>query len=418
MIFFSYLLISFNIFRYEVSLALVMVVAIVTGQEGNEVRLPCMEDYDYSYDVCAIVEHVNVTAGDTVVISNSDRYGDATDFIVKESNWEVIPSSVFSTFSNLHRIEMSANIKRLTAGTFANADNLNTIQLNDNQIVEIPQNAFIGAAKLRIIALPANKIENIEDGAFNGLTNLTHLYLTRNKLRIIRNGTFAGTLKLKRIELDRNQIDTIESNAFHLSSLEYIDLGHNRLKTLAADIFNAAPILKTLILNDNEFWQVSDLMAKLNLRKLCTLVFANNPADVINLAHALNLPKLENLNVRNTSSFLHVEMLNATKTANAALEAIDLSSNNLTCSNILSTLEIFPKLVDLNLEENWFEKIDGLNRIEGTFKELRTLNIGCNRFECQWLANEVQTLNVTLDVLHCPEPMIVGAKNVRNVNCV
>lgn len=399
-------------------MVLVTAVAIAGGLEGNEVSVACMEDYDDSYDACVIVEHVNVTAGDTVVITNADRYRDATEFGVKDSNWEVIPSSIFSAFPNLRRTEMTANIKRLTADTFTNADHLNTIQLNGNQIEEIPHDAFIGAQKLRILVLSANRIRNIEDGAFNGLAYLSHLYLTRNELRTIRNGTFAGALKLKRIDLDRNQIDTIEPNAFHLSTLEYIDLGHNKLRTLTADHFNAAPILKTLILNDNELWQVHEFLAKLTLSKLCTLVLANNPADAINLAHALNLPKLENLNVRNTTSNAHVEMPNTTKTGSTILEAIDLSSNNLTRSDILTELEIFPKLADLNLESNWLTKIDGLSRIQETFKELRTLYIGCNRFECQWLANELQTLNVTLDALSCPEPAIVEAKNVRNVNCL
>lgn len=378
-----------------------------------------MDGFVESSNACPIIENVNVTAADTVIITNADEFRNSTEFSVKDSNWEVIPLSIFSTFPYLHRIELSVNIKRLTAETFSNADHLHTMQLSGNKIEVIPSNAFIGAPIVQIIDLSANKIKNIEDGAFNGLSRLSHLHFTRNELQSIRNGTFGGALNLKQIVLDRNQIETIEPHAFRLPHLVYIDLGHNQLKTLTADVFNGALQLKTVILNDNELWQIGELFVNLSLKKLNTLVLANNPVDSINLGHALNLPKLENLNVRNTTPIVHVDWLNATRMeSDALLKAIDLSSNNLTRSDILSVLEIFPHLADLNLELNLFTKIDGLNRIQETFKELRTLMIGCNRFECPWLTNELKMINVTLDVLSCPEPTIVGAKNVRNVNCV
>lgn len=384
---------------------------------GNEVRVACLETNVDSPYACLIVENVNLTANDTLVFANAEQFTDSTEFGAKDSNWEVIPSGVFTTFPHLHRIEMSVNLKRLiSAETFSNGGNLNTIQLSGNQIEEIPRDAFGGAVNVRIINLSSNKISNIADHAFYGLDYLSHLYLTRNELRTIGNGTFDGAMKLKRIELDRNKIETIEPDAFRLPNLEYIDLGHNQLKTLTATVFNGAPILKTLTLNDNELPQVNDLLAKLSLHKLSTFVLANNPVDTINLAHALNLPKLAILNVRNTT--WNVEIVNATKSFGDSLEVLDLSSNNLTRSDILSVLEIFPNLADLNLELNSFTKIDGLNRIQETFKELRMLNIGCNRFECTWLSNALQTVYVTLDVLSCPEPEIIGAKNVRNVNCV
>lgn len=393
-------------------------VAIVAGANGTEVRMACLEQAE-APNACLIIENVNVTANDTIVITNADQFQDATEFEMKDSNWEVIPSSIFTTFPHLHRIEMTVNLKRLVADAFVGADNLHTIQLRGNQIEEIPHGAFTGAPVSRLI-LSENKIRNIDDGAFDGLADLEYAYFTRNELRVIRNGTFGGALKLRRIELDRNQIETIETDAFRLPNLQYIDLGHNKLKSLTADVFNVAPILKTLLLNDNELWQVNEWIAKLTVKKLYALVLANNPVDSINLGQiAPNLPKLENLNLCNTTSIVYVEVSNATKTGSrSALEALDLSNNNLTQSDIISVVEIFPQLADLNLEMNSFTKIDGLDHIQRTFPELRTLFIGCNRFDCEWLANALQTVNVTLDVLSCPDPTINTAKNVRNVDCV
>lgn len=394
-------------------------VTIATGVNGIEVRVACMENVESSV-ACEIEEHSNFTASDTLLITNADQFNDSTEFRVKNSDWESIPESIFSVyFLNLHRIEMSANIKNLTAETFSMAIDLNTIQLSGNHIESIPRDAFVGASNVRIIGLASNKIQNIEDGAFNGLGHLSHLHCSRNGLRIIRNGTFGGAPKLRRIELGHNQIETIETNALQLPHLELIDLGHNNLKALTADMFNIAPVLKTLILNDNELSQMNEFVAKLSGRKLCTLVLANNPADVIDFALTFNLPKLENLNVRNTTSDIRFEKPNATKTINDVLEAIDLSNNNLSNSDIISKLKFAPNLVELNLELNMFTKIDGLNAIETTFPELRVLYCSCNLFDCQWLTHELESVNAKLlDVLSCPEPTINDAKNVKNVDCV
>lgn len=405
---------------FRINFALVVtVVTIGSRVVADEVRLTCMEEgnAEPAY-ACALVENVNVSAGDTVAITNANQFVNSTELSAKESNWEVIPSIIFSAFPHMHRIEMSVGLKRLPAETFLNAGSLNTIQLSGNHIAEIPRKAFAGAENVRIINLVANKIANIENGAFDEFQFLTHLFLTRNELRIVRNGTFAGALKLKRIELDRNQIETVEPDAFDLPGLEYVDLGHNRLKALTADVFNGAPILKTLILNNNELGHVNELIAKLSLKRLSTFVLANNPIESVNLANALSLPKLVSLNVRNTTVNVYAEVTNGTSTDDAVLEAIDLSANNLTRSDILSVLTIFPNLAEINLEMNAFAKIDGLNRVQETFMELQTLNIGCNRFECTWLTQALQTVHVTLDTLSCPEPAIFGTKNVRNVDCV
>lgn len=394
-------------------------VTIATGVRGIEVRVACMENVESSV-ACEIDAQSNFSASDTLLITNADQFRNSMEFRVKNANWETIPASIFTRyFPKLHRIEMSANIKNLTGETFSAAQDLNTIQLVGNQIEEILRDTFVGASNLRIIGLASNKIQNIEDGAFNGLEHLSHLHCSRNGLRIIRNGTFVGAPNLRRIELGHNQIETIETNALQLPYLDYIDLGHNNLKALAADIFNIAPMLKALILNDNELSQMNELVSKLSLNKLSTLVLANNPADRIDLALTFNLPKLENLNVRNTTSDIRFEKPNATKAVNDVLEAIDLSYNNLNRTDILSMLRSAPNLVDLNLELNLFTKIDGLGRIEAMFPELRILYISCNLFECQWLTHELESVNAKLlDVLSCPEPTINDAKNVKNVDCV
>jgi len=57
--------------------------------------------------------------------------------------------------------------------------------------------------------------------------------------------TFAGLRNLRKLDLDRNQISTLSRGAFtHLSSLEIVHLGENRIEEIHGDTFILAKSLK------------------------------------------------------------------------------------------------------------------------------------------------------------------------------
>jgi len=60
--------------------------------------------------------------------------------------------------------------------------------------------------------------------------------------------TFAGLFKLRKLDLDRNQISTLSRGAFtHLSALEVVHLGENRIEEIHSDTFILAKSLKVSV---------------------------------------------------------------------------------------------------------------------------------------------------------------------------
>jgi len=57
--------------------------------------------------------------------------------------------------------------------------------------------------------------------------------------------TFAGLWNLRKLDLDRNQISTLSKGTFtHLSSLEVVHLGENRIGEIHSETFELAKRLK------------------------------------------------------------------------------------------------------------------------------------------------------------------------------
>ena len=125
------------------------------------------------------------------------------------------------------------------------------LDLSNNQLSSIPNNAFYFMPEVEIIDLSHNKISTIDPLAFKNLSMLMKLHLSNNNLTSV--GVWLARLfQLRRLDLTFNSIATIAPNAFRdLPYLEELYLDHNKLSSLLYDDFKPLKSLNRIDLAEN-----------------------------------------------------------------------------------------------------------------------------------------------------------------------
>ena len=96
-----------------------------------------------------------------------------------------------------------ANISQLQAHDFQGLTNLVFLDLEDNQLVSLPQGVFSGLSNLEYLGLGTNNLRTLPPGVFRGLDELYHMDLRWNIFRALPEGIFDDVLdSVRAIELD------------------------------------------------------------------------------------------------------------------------------------------------------------------------------------------------------------------------
>lgn len=118
------------------------------------------------------------------------------------------------------------------------------MNLANNKIFNINEQAFKGLLQLSTLNLTNNKIKSIQNGAFKGLVTLRNLDLSHNKLQKLDNkthGLLDDCFSLEKLYLSHNEIGYITSKTLpHDKWIPYniqeVDLSYNNLQTLNFDL--------------------------------------------------------------------------------------------------------------------------------------------------------------------------------------
>ncbi|OQR71391.1 protein slit-like [Tropilaelaps mercedesae] len=122
------------------------------------------------------------------------------------------------------------SIERLPAEVFKRYPNLLKVDLRDNKIKEIEDNAFVGADRLTDLMLTDNELRHIRPKMLAGLKSIKNLLLCSNHLFHIGNDTFSDLPTLEMLSLIDNQIRCIASDSFaKLRNLKILNLMANPL---------------------------------------------------------------------------------------------------------------------------------------------------------------------------------------------
>ncbi|KAJ8686264.1 hypothetical protein QAD02_022058 [Eretmocerus hayati] len=102
------------------------------------------------------------------------------------------------------------------------------LDLSDNDLSMIKVDTFKNFSNLKRLNLSANKIRLLDEEVFEGLINLERLDLSNNLISTINSHVFRRVPNLKKLKLNGNRIRTLQDGTFHeLTTLQQLDVSNN-----------------------------------------------------------------------------------------------------------------------------------------------------------------------------------------------
>lgn len=186
-----------------------------------------LQTVDDTYETDISVDNTELEGIPIVGIGENALYNDTKiNSLSLPSSIERVKSGAFWKASNLKNVTFADKGKGLkTIGMYAFADcsSLESIDLSNSSITEIPENAFSNCTSLKTVKLPST-VTKIADDAFADCKKLEEIQGFSNcKISEIGKDAFAGCYNLKTFDISSATItslpDTICSNMYALTSI-------------------------------------------------------------------------------------------------------------------------------------------------------------------------------------------------------
>ncbi|XP_077977937.1 uncharacterized protein LOC144433504 isoform X1 [Glandiceps talaboti] len=308
-----------------------------------------------------------LTGFDPLVFSNVGSIQNLTIGTIMLSNSSQLEGLLYSVGMVLGLKALELRVEKVTdfptVLNFQMFENLTSLKLTINDLLELEDFLFSTLSQLRHLQLTICDLESIGDKAFAGLEQLEHLDLSYNELTAVPKSSFHPRWchSLKYLRLKYNRIRTITPYTFEgLCVLKVLDLEHNELVLSSSSkslVFYGLPELKVLCLNSNNILQFifAYLTPLVSLQKL----YASN--SNIDFLQDLERPLPQN------NTLLQFKKL----------EVLDLSGNEIGSDFQNVNGNIFPNVKDLTLNNVylWDHVLPQLSHCHGLVR----LSLSSNR---------------------------------------
>ncbi|XP_055371776.1 probable serine/threonine-protein kinase DDB_G0278509 isoform X2 [Condylostylus longicornis] len=214
-----------------------MEIVNVTGQcpwqrDVPDLQTSCICAYNLGHELSAQCDQVDFP----LLINALNKYATnkSIDLLyINNSTIDVLENDMFKNL-RLHNVQLSScKIRKIDDGAFRGQENdLKNLNLQDNQLEEVPSRALRLLTILNLLDISKNKIQYIPDGAFQGLTKLSTLKLNDNNVTLSV-GAFKGLERtLKNLNLKGTRQKRVPESIRGLKNLAFLDLSQNGIKDL------------------------------------------------------------------------------------------------------------------------------------------------------------------------------------------
>uniref|UniRef100_A0A3Q3FNM8 Toll-like receptor 22 n=1 Tax=Labrus bergylta TaxID=56723 RepID=A0A3Q3FNM8_9LABR len=245
--------------------------------------------------------------------------------------------SISCTIPTITTLQLRQNkLSIIHSNLFSLCIHLTELDLSDNSIQKIQDEAFMSLKGLRDLSLGRNKLPSVP-AATRNLKILSKLDLSTNKISSLGCNDFANLTKLRQLNLYQNPIPALNEFAFKdLIGLQVLKLQSCQISRLNKAFSNYLPNLRQLYLNGNKLTIIKK--GELNgLKSLQNLSLHENQIKVFQNGSFIGLTNLTILLLQ--SNDIQTDSLKQNWfTGLTNLKRLDLRDNHISYANSLSWL--------------------------------------------------------------------------------
>uniref|UniRef100_A0A8C5M6R9 Leucine rich repeat neuronal 3 n=2 Tax=Leptobrachium TaxID=161697 RepID=A0A8C5M6R9_9ANUR len=319
---------------------------------------------------------------------------------------------------NLTGLDLSQNnLSSMVNINFTNAQQILSVYMEENKIVELTDECFFGLKNLQELYINHNLISTVSPKAFTGVGNLLRLHLNSNRLEAINRKWFEAMPNLEILMIGENPIMRIEEGTFKpLINLRSLVLAGINLTQIPGNAFTGLESLESLSFYDNRFTQVPAVA----LQKLWNLKFLDlnkNPIRQIQRGDFSNMLHLKELGINNMPELVSIDSLAIENLPD--LRKIEATNNPKLAYIHPNAFYRLPKLETLMLNSN---SLSALYRSTvDALPNLKEISIHSNPIRCdcviRWInMNKTNIRFMEPDSLFCADPPELQGQNVRQIH--
>lgn len=203
------------------------------------------------------------------------------ELVVSNSKVATLKHKCFDYMTSLRNLKIEKNmILKIGVGIF-NHTNIQRLDLNNNRIQLIENEAFFGMPLLTQLRLYGNQLTSFEPKLYIGSTSpeLSDLELFGNEIKIVTTSNFELFPKLRILHLFNNGLEEIEVGAFQkIPLLSYLDLSNNKIDYIPETAFPDEDLeyMDMLFLHNNRLTFLSINIIN-NFSMLAKITIGGNP---------------------------------------------------------------------------------------------------------------------------------------------
>ncbi|XP_058806258.1 protein toll-like [Phymastichus coffea] len=171
------------------------------------------------------------------------QLGRLTDVSLSLNFFDELPQNLLETTASLTIFAMIKNDGKLKAvpnGFFKNLGNLETVYMEGSQVESLPADLFIGCFKLSRVSIEGNKLRNLPAELFADTRSLEYLEIRNNRLESLPSqwseNDMEGLQSLKHFDVSGNNLTRIDSRLIrYLKSAIVVNLSRNQLNFDSSD---------------------------------------------------------------------------------------------------------------------------------------------------------------------------------------
>lgn len=206
-------------------------------------------------------------------------------FLLRQNKLTFIHSNLFHLCINVTELDVGDNkIKMIQDDAFGSIHGLRILTLAKNKLQSVPA-AIRNVPTLSELDLSNNDISRLECQDFATLTKLRHLNLYHNSITTLKDCVFKDLIKLEVLKIHNNKISDIHKHAFtNLSKLKQLHLNANKLTKIKRGEFLGLKSLLNLSLHDNEIRKLENGSFR-GLTSLTDLLLQSNSITAEEVKH-------------------------------------------------------------------------------------------------------------------------------------